>query len=209
MTKQLTAFMFMGLFLCGCKDINTKAHHSNELDKVKLEDIASRFDEAEGWSDIFLKITEDNVTDTSHVYIAKGLYKNKIVGLQIEISSNIGPGIINGMIDNESGFLTNAVRFKSIGIESDELIKAIAELYKLETDKEFTKKIISATVFSLNEKPVNLNENDYYLMKLFFVENDENLYAELYLNINTDKKEIEIHEKDEFYREPIIKVWTK
>jgi len=87
-------------------------------------------------------------------------------------------------------------------------VKALSELYKQPTGKIFTKQIVSATAFSLNEKAVNLDKKDYYKLKLFFEENNENLYSEIYLNINTDKREIEFHEKDEEYREPIIKVWT-
>jgi hypothetical protein len=197
----------MGLFsfLFGCKNNNAQTNNSNN---IKLEDIASRIDPTEGWSDIFLKITEDIKTDTSHIYITKGLYKNKTVGLQVEISSKIGAGIVDGKPDGKAGFVENAVQLKSIGQESDELVKALAELYEQPTDKGFTKQTILATAFSLNEKSVNLDKKDSYKLKLFFAEDDENLYSEVFLNINTDKREIEIHEKDESYRKSIIKVWT-
>ena len=201
----------MGLFsfFCGCKNSSGKVQQTNNFDSVKLEDITSRIDQTEGWIDIFLKITSDIKTDTSHIFFAEGLYKNKTVGLQIEINSNIRAGIIDGKPDSKSGVMSNAVRLKSLGQESDELVKALAELYKQNTDKGFTEQIISATVFSLNEKSVELDKKDYYRLKLFFEENDENLYSEMFLNINTEKREIELHEKDEGYREPIIKVWTK
>ena len=206
MLKQLTTIFLMGLFsfLFGCKDNNTKAQQTNNL-----VDITSRLDQADGWNDIFLTITADTKTDTSHIYIAKGLYKNKIVGLQIEVSSKIGAGVVNGQLDSKSGLLANAVKLQSIGQESDELVKALAELYKQPFDKGFTKQTISATVFSLSDRSANLDKKDFYKLKLFFEENDENLYSEMFLNINTDKREIELHEKDEGYREPIIKVWTK
>lgn len=209
MTKQLTAIFLMGLFsfLFGCKNNDSNARTSNS-DNAKIEEITSRIDPEEGWNDIFLKITEETKTDTSHIYIAKGLYKNKIVGLQIEVSSKIGPGIVDGKPDGKAGFMANAVQLISIGQESDELVKALAELYNQPTDKGFTKQTISATAFSLNEKSVSLDKNDYYKLKLFFAEDDENLYSEIFLNINTDKREVEFHEKDEEYREPIIKVWT-
>lgn len=208
MIKQLTTFILIGLlsFLIGCKDNNRKTQQTNN---IKLEDITSRLDQADGWSDIFLKITTDTKTDTTHIYVAKGLYKGMTVGMQIEVSSKIGAGIIDGKPDGKSGFVANAVRLKSIGQESDELVKALAELYKQPSTNGFTKQTISATAFSLNEKPVNLDKKDYYKLKLFFEENDENLYSEIFLNINTDKGEIEIHEKDQSFREPIIKVWTK
>lgn len=200
----------MGFFslLFGCKK-NANNTQANNSDNTKIEDITSRIDPKEGWSDIFLKITADTKTDTSYIYIVKGLYKNKTVGLQIEVSSNIGAGIVDGKLDSKAGFVANAVQIKSIGQESDELVKALSELYRQPTNKGFTKQTISATAFSLNEKSVNLDKKDYYKLKLFFAEDDENLYSEIFLNINTDKREIELHEKDEDYREPIIKVWTK
>jgi hypothetical protein len=208
MTIHLKTILLMGLFsfLFGCKNTD-KTQQTNA--QVKLENITARLDPQEGWQDIFLKITSDTKTDSSHIYIAKGLYFNKTVGVQIEVSSEIGAGIINGELEGDSGFVSNAVQLTSIGQESDELVKALAELYDFPTNKGFTKETIPTTAFSLNETPVNLDKNGYYKLKLFFGEDDENLYSELYLNINTEEKEIEIHEKDEEYREPIIKVWTK
>lgn len=154
----------MGLFsFFGCKN-NAQ---TNKSENTKFEDITSRIDPEEGFIDIFLKIIEDTKTDTSHIYIAKGLYKNKTVGLQIEVSSNIRAGIVGGEIDSKNGFVLNGVQLKSIGEESDELVKALAELYKQHTDKIFTKQIVSATAFSLNDKAVNLDKNDYYKLKLF------------------------------------------
>ena len=201
----------MGLFsfLNGCKNSSTNAQQTIHFDNIILEDITSRIDKEEGWNDIFFKITSDTKTDTSHIYVAKGLFCSKIVGLQIEISSKIKAGIVNGQPDSKVGIARDAVQFKSLGQESDEFVKAIAELYKQTTDKGFTKRTISATAFSLNEKPVKLDEKDYYRLKLFFEENDANLYSELFLNINTKEQEIELHEKDVDYRATLIKVWTK
>ncbi len=200
----------MGIFsfLYSSKNNNINAQGLRKYENIKLEDITSRFDPEEGWNDIFLKITSEKITKTTHIYIAKGLYKGKTVGLQIEINSKISAGIVNGQIDNKNGFVTKGIQLKSIGLESDEFVKALAELYKQPTAKGFTKEIISATAFSLNEKPADLDKQDSYKFKLFFAENDEKLYSELYLNINTKIGEIELNEKDEGYREPIIKLLT-
>lgn len=200
----------MGIFsfLYSSKNNNINAQGLRKYENIKLEDITSRFDPEEGWNDIFLKITSEKITKTTHIYIAKGLYKGKTVGLQIEINSKISAGIVNGQIDNKNGFVTKGIQLKSIGLESDEFVKALAELYKQPTAKGFTKEIISATAFSLNEKPTDLDKQDSYKFKLFFAENDEKLYSELYLNINTQTGEIELNEKDEGYREPIIKLLT-
>lgn len=176
--------------------------------RVKLEEIGSRIDPEEGWGDVFLKIVQETKKDFSRIYIAKGLYNNEIVGLKIEIHSNIGAGIENGQVAEETGFVSNAVQISSIGKESDAFITALAALYHQTTNKSFTKKPIFASAFSLNEKAVNLDKQDYYRLKLFFEENNENLYSELFLNINTERQEIELHEKDESYRVNILTVFT-
>ena len=174
MTRRLTTLFFMGLlsFLLGCKNNNSNTQ-TYDSDGVELKDITSRINPAEGWIDIFLKITEETKTDTSHIYIAKGLYKDKIVGLKIEVSSNIGAGIVNGEVNGGNGFVSNAVLLKSIGQESNEFVKALSELYGEPTNKSFSEETISATAFSLNEKDVNLDKKDYYKLKLFFAEDNE------------------------------------
>ena len=181
---------------------------NNKLNNVKLEEITSEIIPKDDFIDISLKIIDEIKTNISHIYIAKGIYQNKTVGLQIEINSDIPAGIVSGEFDTENGFVSNGVRFKSIGKESDELVKALSQLYNESTNKKFTNQIVSATVFSLNDKSVNLDNRDYYKLKLFFEENDENLYSEIYLNINTNNREVEIKEKDEAYRKPIIQLWT-
>ena len=194
--------------LLGCGQNNNIEQNTSSL---KLEDITSRTDTSEGFSDIFLTITSDLKTDTSHIYIGKGLYKGKTVGLEFELISNIPYGItFDGEVNSKSGFLRNGVIFTSIGQETDDLLKALAELYNVRTEKTFSKNKILATVFSLNQKEANLDKGDYYKFKLFFNEDgDEESYGELYLNLNTTEKIIELHEKDAEYRKPLIKVLTE
>ena len=178
---------------------------------MKLEDITSRTDTTEGFKDIFLQITNDVKSDGSHVYTGQGMYKSKIVGIKIELASNIPHGITpDGEVNSKTGFVRNGLRLSSIGQESDELVGALSELYKVPSNKVFSKNIISATAFSLNQKVADLDKSDYYKFKLFFNENgNEDEYAEIYLNINTGERIIEIHEKDPEYRTAIINALTE
>jgi hypothetical protein len=195
--------------LFGYNNSESKTTANNIQDSVKLADITSRMHPEEGFFDIFLTIVSDIKTDTTHIYIAKGLYKNKTIGIQFEVKSTIGAGLVGGQINKECGFVEKGVRVKSIGQESDEFVKAISEIYKFPTTKTFSKQIISTTVFALNDKPADLTKKNNYKFKLFFAEDDENLYSEIYLNLNLKEGEIELSEKDEAYRQPLIKVWTK
>lgn len=204
--NKILVLLYMGIlsFLFGNRSVDDAAQQGGN---VALEEITSRVDKAEGWNDIFLKITSETVTDSSYIYIAKGLHNKEVVGLQIEISTHIGAGVINGKAD-QSGFAADAVRIKTIGKESDRFINALAELYKQPTGRIFISAPISVAVFSLNDKNVDLSKSAYYKLKLFFAGHDKDMYCELFLNINTTKREIELHEKDEGYRPNIIKCLT-
>lgn len=182
---------------------------TNRLSKKPLQEITSRVDTNDSWVDIFLTIVSDTKTDDSHIYVAKGLYKNNIVGLEIEVSSHIKAGIGNGLERGGSGFASNAVTFKSLGSESDNFVRALAELYEVPTTGGFSSAPLTADIFSLNKRNVNLDKKFYYKLKLFFESNNEELYSEIFLNINTKAKEVELFEKDEEYRSNIIKILTK
>lgn len=59
--------------------------------------------------------------------------------------------------------------------------------------------------FSLNESPVDLEAREHYKFKMFFQDDNEDLYCEIFCNIDLAGNVIELHEKDEEYRENIIK----
>ncbi|SHE67821.1 hypothetical protein SAMN04488522_101894 [Pedobacter caeni] len=186
--------------LFGCNSEKTPQH-------TKLEEITLRADPSEGFSDIYLKIISDKPTDSTHIYVAKGLYHGKTVGIQVEVKSNMPAGITqNGEISN-AGFIYDAVTFFSIGEESNELIKALGTLYSVNTSRPFASQVTATTVFSLNKNISNLNTAGNYKFKLFF--DTEADVPEIYLNLNLTEGIIEILEKDQEYRKPIIDVLTK
>jgi len=205
MAKFFIIYMALFPFLFSCE-----SNHSSPAanDSTLLEDINARINPEDGWNDIFLKIVKDQKTDSSHIYTVKGLYKEQTVGLQIEVNSSIGAGIVDGTPNVNSGIARQSVHIRSMGAESDAFVKALAELYGRPTLKAFRQQPLSVTAFSLNETPVNLDKDGYYKLKLFLEEYDEDLYSEVFLNINTEKKEIEINEKDWEYRRAIIELLT-
>lgn len=208
--KILIQIITMGFFttLFGCGQGNSK---NQSLNSKNLGQITSRTDTSEGFSDIYLTITSVTKTDTTNIYVGQGLYKNKSVGLKFEVNSKLPFGITpDGQINSKGGFVRKGVKFISIGQESDELINALSELYNVPIKKPFSKNIITATVFSLNQQDTDLNKNGYYKFKLFFNDDeDENTYAELFFNINTAEQIIELHEKDPDYRKPLLNAFTE
>ena len=57
--------------------------------------------------------------------------------------------------------MTNAAQLKTIGQVSDELIRILAELYGFPTKKGFTDMAISANLFSLSTKLVELDKDEF------------------------------------------------
>lgn len=184
-------------------------HYNPNIGKVVLESIDSRPSQDTGYVDIFLKTVLTTVTDSSYIYVAKGFYNKKTVGLQVEVMNNIGAGITDGTINAKKGFYANGVHITSLGIESDSFVKALAGLYGLSTNRSFSDRPIYVSVFSLNEIDADLAKDDYYMFKLFFEDNNEDLYSEIFMNVNTKSGEIEFFEKDPEFREQLIRVLTQ
>ena len=129
----------------------------------------------------------------------------------MEIRSNLPAGITSsGELNSKGGVVWNGVKLISVGQESDNLVSALAELYNEPAGNVFTKDVLSPTLFSLNEQNVDLDKPGYYKFKLFFNDDsdDENKYAEMFLNVNTDEGIIELHEKDYDYRKPLLNTFT-
>jgi hypothetical protein len=179
---------------------------------INLSEISKVTEQEEGFQDFFLKIVSEEKIKDSYVYIAKGLFNSKVVGLKFEIISNLPSGIdSDGNLDAKNGFIRNAIKISSIGKESDEFLKAISKLYRFPTNKKFSNSTLSPTAFSLNRSRVEVQKLGYYKFKLFFKdsENDkEEDYCELYFNINTEEKIIELFEKDNEYRKSIIRAFS-
>ena len=173
----------------------------------ELEEITSRIDPEMGFHDLFLKIVEAFREKGRQVYIAKGLYKGRQIGLRCEIALNIPKGFING-IPAQTSFVVNGVIFRTIGQESDGLIEAYSELFGMPVASKFSQQPVTATAFSLNEYAIDFDKPAHYRLKLFLGEDSEERYCELFLNIITDKMELELAEKDSDYRENILKVLT-
>ena len=169
-------------------------------------DITSKPDEY--FSDIVLSIEKKSKDwRKNYHFIAKGFYKNILVGIEVIVKAGMRNGITNGNFD-KTAFCNEGIVFKSIGNYSEEFIKALAKLYGIKTNKHLSKNPISFTSFALEEHKLDF-ENNKISFKLFFDEdNRHNLYCELFCNINIPEQEIEIHEKDKEYRENIIKTFT-
>ncbi len=170
---------------------------------IELIELTSN-QEIEGWNDLIFSITEkEKLNNGFWSLTCKAKHENQIVGIKINIADAIPAGFLSNGPDNTS-FASKSVEFESIGIESDNLIRVMSELYEQPIKTSFRNDKLTVTSFPLNDKKAVL-KNGRFQFKLFFDDNDEqNLYSEIFLNPDLKNGTIELNEKDEDYRKNII-----
>lgn len=219
--KTDTTMKLILLILTVCFFSCTDNRNDNKKDvKVRADLIKSSNDsfpskelfidngEEEGWgADIRLSITEILPSDSFTTYKALSSYEGKKFGLEIKLPNNVP--------DNKNQ-LAQLMTIKSLGQPSDNLLSTLSKLYKLKVDT--TKRFIDeakVAFIDLNEfaksrfgkEPVNRTQAKE--MKIFFEANNPDDNAELYLNVNDNEHWLEIREKDDGYRDKVVKFLTK
>lgn len=157
---------------------------------------------------LFLRLSEETVTDTSIVYIGKALVNEDTVGMKIEVLKNIPAGITaEGTPDQENGFSNETIRFSSIGAQSDALVKYLSDIFELNSSGQMTKETIQPLTFSSNKQPIELPSQGTYSFKLF-LENKAGDEAEVFAVLDTYKSGFELTEKDASYRQNLLSALT-
>jgi len=152
---------------------------------------------------LFLRIVDESQTDSSHVYVAKSVFEQDTVGLQVEVLKNITPGVNGQGRPVEDGFVKGAIKLSSIGAESDALVKSLATIFGAESAGAFASSTILPTVFSSNTVAVDLSTKSTYSFKLFF-DNTVAEPAEVFATLDLYKRSFEIGEKDASYRTGLL-----
>jgi hypothetical protein len=159
----------------------------------------------DGWVDLNLPVTE--FTGRSNVYhlVARGLLDRKSVGLRVEIDGHWIPK----PTEHESiTFYWGFVTLRSIGHESDALVVALSRLYGIAHAGLQMLPEIKAEAVGLASDP-RLIESEPVKMKLFFNSENDERYAEVFLNIDRRGQLVEFHEKDPEYRKNLIRAFTE
>jgi hypothetical protein len=195
------ALFFIALTQIGCS-LNQNSSSGGTGSAIKPLIVLNNKDD--GWgADIRLSITNISENDSSKIYKAVSSDNKDNLGLLIFVTKKK---------TNGQGF-GNAITFKSLGKESDNLLHKLSTLYKkkIAADSKFAD-TVSASFVDLKEfaKSVagNSGDSDSAIdeYKLFFeTKNDE---GELFLNINATDKWVELKEKDEDYRLVVLEALT-
>lgn len=130
----------------------------------------------------------------------------KNVGFCLEIKNNM-----RGIANNDFGtFCTYPKGMKLIyqnGLSND-FISSALRLYGFATADLKLKESAYIECGALSGNPMNLQKEEVQF-KCFLEANDENKYAEFYINIDLPNKKLYLKEKDPNYRENIIRYFSE
>src|SRR5690606_1209389 len=153
---------------------------------------------------VYLTLVESHETDSSVVYTGKSLHDQDTIGLEIEVIKSIPAGLLaDGNPDNEGGFTPGAIKFRSLGAESDNFVHALGALYKIPAQRSMTDDTILPLVFSSNRKEVDLGNNGTYTFKLF-LDSAAGSEAEVFAVLDLYKRLFELRAKDTTHYERIV-----
>lgn len=192
---QAAAVMMLASTLTGCGN-NQKSNESTTEDALTAnlgQYIATSTTDNPA---IFLSLVKSTETDSSMVYVGKSLNDKDTLALQIEIIKDIPAGVFgDGEVNEEKAFHEGAIKFSSVGEESDNFVKAVAALYEQPADNGMTDAILEPLVFSSNKTVVDLTGNGTYAFKLFFA-NSFGEEAEVFSELNLYNRSFKMWAKD-------------
>ena len=148
-----------------------------------------------------LYILKSEIKDSLHVYTIVSTDNNVPIGFKLVVP------IIN------TGRFGKGIRFESLGDTSDSFLRTLSSIYqiKLKNNSRFVKSI-SFDYANLNDITYRgdgqKRDSTINYLKLFFEGTGEDIYAELYINIDVSTKTVEFEEKDSEYRPYIVKFLT-
>lgn len=165
---------------------------------VKPTEIVSKSEA--GYCDLRFRIGEViTAKDGSMAVVAVGLHNKQPVSFEIHLPS---------CPPSKSKFQNATIKLSSRGPESDTFARALAALYKTKAHPKKMKPSTTFTAITLEgdlSKPHDRTVN----LKLFYDDDNENHYAEVFLNLNLRADEVELREKDPQYRTSLVNALTR
>jgi hypothetical protein len=155
----------------------------------------------EGWSDCAFEARW-----RGQAIRARAKYNDAVVGFDVDWPRewekvDFGPDV------PITGFRAR-LTIRSCGSASDRFIASLADRYELTGGVAPMLPAVSCTGITLEGDP-RLSMQQDVRVKLFFFEDDEERYAECYLNIVGSGRRLELNEKDEDYRRTLVAALTR
>ena len=156
-----------------------------------------------------LSLTVDNYklnSDKSQEIVAKGALDKRILAFKIIFSSEWDKQKIE---DVDGYFYWGKAHFISLGEETDSFLEILTSLYNVDSENYNVPKEIYTQVVGLNCNPEKMDSESNKMKFFFNPDGDEELYSEVFINIDINSKTLEFNEKDNDYRLPLVNSLTQ
>lgn len=168
--------------------------------------ILDQFSE-EGFIDCVLKIVDLEEGEDSYKFNLRASYNGADLGFRVEVVKGIKGGFDSEMSLIQEHVYKKGVKFFRTGIESDTLLKILASLYGMdEASLEMTNEE-TFTGIALHQGEIDM-ASEPIKIKIFGKDQDEDLeenYYESFFNLDLKNGFVFWNEKDQEYREPLIR----
>jgi hypothetical protein len=158
--------------------------------------------EADGFVDIDLPITQIAQDPGLTRIIARGVILGKEVGFEVDFPSRSVRS--RGPVSLPLG----TAQIRTLGAVSDNFVALLDSRYKIPIPSKTMLATVAASVVGLEGDPAHVQDG-VTQMKFFFESGSQDRYAEVYINVDADKRVLGFHEKDEDYRKPLLLALTQ
>jgi hypothetical protein len=157
----------------------------------------------EGFHDLVFYIHgHRRLPDGSQSLLGSGVHKGRAVGLEVILGAawrgaSLDPGIPVVAYQGD-------VTYRSTGADSDAFVQVLDELYGSKVGPKAMAREVRFSAISLEGDPRDLAKGPVKI-KLFFESDKEDDYAELFTNVELGARRLEVREKDQEYRRPLVR----
>lgn len=135
-------------------------------------------------NDATLTIVSQTKNGNYYEIVTKGCYKGDSVGLKFMLKDSIPA---ENKEDSKKSFVENGVKLISTGAESDMLLKAIADMNKLEGPGKFSSKELSYPLYSQAAAAIDYSKGAYRILML---NNDAKIDFNQYITFDFTNKQV-------------------
>ncbi len=189
------ATLIIGL---GCFSREQPKTKSNVKSVVELKDKMT----LSGFANFPLTIVNKKEKGDYFEYLTKVTAFGDTVALKVSLKKDISAGFVDGKSVNI--FLQEGIILESMGKRSDRLLSFLSTVFKLNQNNLKLKERQIFTCANLNQEDVDYDKGNSRFK--IFLEDEGGDYAELFVNFNFAKNEINLDEKDTSYRAALIKL---
>jgi hypothetical protein len=172
------------------------------VNPLKFEEVI--IDQEEGFFDIDFYIASCDLNNDGTISVS---VRNEMKGKPVEFTLCFENKWNKKEIENSDNFFYwGKGKFINTGEYTDNFLKTLASCYCVPVKTPDNNKAIEAVIVGLANDPASMTSQAVD-MKFFFNSDSEKqeLYSEVYINVNIPERILQFHEKDPEYREPLIR----